>query len=161
MSIVENIAAVREKINAAALRTGRNPSDITLIAVSKTFPAENIREAYGSSLRIFGESRVQEFTEKAAALNDLQNIDWRMIGHLQTNKAAKAAELFHAVDSLDSLRLAEKLNSAAEALGKKLPVLIEINVGGEAAKTGIVPIRKSWKTYCKPLPALRISKSEG
>src|SRR6185437_4638610 len=139
MSIVENIAAVREKINAAALRTGRNPSDITLIAVSKTFPAENIREAYGSSLRIFGESRVQEFTEKAAALNDLQNIDWRMIGHLQTNKAAKAAELFHAVDSLDSLRLAEKLNSAAEELGKKLPVLIEINVGGEAAKTGIAP----------------------
>ncbi|HWF91146.1 MAG TPA: YggS family pyridoxal phosphate-dependent enzyme [Terriglobales bacterium] len=154
MSIVENIAAVREKINAAALRTGRNPSDITLIAVSKTFPAENIREAYGSGLRIFGESRVQEFTEKAAALNDLQNIDWRMIGHLQTNKAAKAAELFHAVDSLDSLRLAEKLNSAAEALGKKLPVLIEINVGGEAAKTGIVPDSQELENILQAAPRL-------
>jgi pyridoxal phosphate enzyme (YggS family) len=139
MSIAENIVAVRERINAAARSAGRNSDEITLIAISKTFPAESIREAYASGLRIFGESRVQEFAGKAEALNDLQNVEWHMIGHLQTNKAAKAVQLFHTVDSLDSLHLAEKLNSAAEELGKKLPVLIEINVGGEAAKTGIAP----------------------
>src|SRR6185437_2271367 len=101
MSIAENIAEVRDKIDAAARRAGRNSDEITLIAVSKTFPAESIREAYESGLRTFGESRVQEFTAKAAALSNLPNIEWHMIGHLQTNKAAKAVELFHAVDSLD------------------------------------------------------------
>lgn len=139
MPIAENIARVRERLATAAKRARRNPNEITLIAVSKTFPAESVREAYQSGLRIFGESRVQEFTAKAAALSDLQNAEWHMIGHLQTNKAAKAVELFHAVDSLDSLRLAEKLNSAAEQLNKTIPVLIEINTGGEAAKTGIAP----------------------
>jgi pyridoxal phosphate enzyme (YggS family) len=139
MSIAENIVAVRERINAAARSAGRNSDEITLIAISKTFPAESIREAYASGLRIFGESRVQEFAGKAEALNDLQNVEWHMIGHLQTNKAAKAVQLFHTVDSVDSLHLAEKLNSAAQAAGKNLPALVEINVGGEAAKTGIAP----------------------
>ena len=139
MSIAENIVAVRERINAAARSAGRNSDEITLIAISKTFPAESIREAYASGLRIFGESRVQEFAGKAEALNDLQNVEWHMIGHLQTNKAAKAVQLFRTVDSVDSLHLAEKLNSAAQAAGKNLPALVEINVGGEAAKTGIAP----------------------
>jgi pyridoxal phosphate enzyme (YggS family) len=139
MSNAENIVAERERINAAARSAGRNSDEITLIAISKTFPAESIREAYASGLRIFGESRVQEFAGKAEALNDLQNVEWHMIGHLQTNKAAKAVQLFHTVDSVDSLHLAEKLNSAAQAAGKNLPALVEINVGGEAAKTGIAP----------------------
>jgi pyridoxal phosphate enzyme (YggS family) len=139
MSIAENIVAVRERINAAARSAGRNSDEITLIAISKTFPAESIRKAYASGLRIFGESRVQEFAGKAEALNDLQNVEWHMIGHLQTNKAAKAVQLFHTVDSVDSLHLAEKLNSAAQAAGKNLPALVEINVGGEAPKTGIAP----------------------
>jgi len=154
MSIAENIAEVRDKIDAAVRRARRNSDEITLIAVSKTFPAESIREAYQSGLLIFGESRVQELTTKAAALSDLQNIEWHMIGHLQTNKAAKAVELFHAVDSLDSLRLAQKLNSAAEESGKKLRALIEINVGGEAAKTGIAPDSEELENILQAAPRL-------
>jgi len=139
MSIAENIAQVRNRIAAAARRAGRNSDQITLMAVSKTFPAESIREAYAAGLRVFGENRVQEFAGKAAALRDLSDAQWHLIGHLQTNKAAKAAELFDAVDSIDSVRMAEKLNGFAEGAGKTLSVLIEINVGGEQAKSGIAP----------------------
>jgi PLP dependent protein len=88
------------------------------MGVSKTFPAERIREAYAAGLRVFGENRVQEFAGKADALRDLRDIEWHLIGHLQTNKAAKAAELFDAVDSVDSVRMAEKLNALAESAGK-------------------------------------------
>ena len=138
-SVVKNLAEVRERIAAAARSAGRLPEEIALIAVSKTFPAGIIREAYQAGQRLFGENRVQEFADKAGALSDLPDAEWHMIGHLQTNKAAKAAELFTAVDSVDSLRLAEKLNTAAQTAGKRLPVLIEINVGGEAAKSGVAP----------------------
>jgi hypothetical protein len=139
MSVSKNIARIQESIRAAAHRSGRKAEEITLMAVSKTFPARQISEAYQAGLRVFGESKVQEFSGKAETLRELVNAEWHMIGHLQTNKAGKAVELFSAVDSLDSLRLAEKLNSAAKQLGKKLAVLIEINVGGEAAKSGIAP----------------------
>jgi PLP dependent protein len=139
MSIAENIAALHERIAAAARRTGRLPEEIALMAVSKTHPPERIREVHASGLRLFGENRVQEFAGKASALADLAGAEWHMIGHLQTNKAAKTAELFSAVDSLDSVKLAEKLDAAARCLGKKLSVLIEINVGGEAAKSGVAP----------------------
>jgi pyridoxal phosphate enzyme (YggS family) len=139
MSITENIALVQERIHAAACRAGRDSQEIALMAVTKTFPPERIREAYDAGLRLFGENRVQEFAGKADAVRDLQDAEWHMIGHLQSNKAAKAAELFAAVDSVDSLRLANKLNSAAQQLGKNLAVLIEINVGGEAAKSGVEP----------------------
>jgi pyridoxal phosphate enzyme (YggS family) len=139
MGIAENITRVRERIAAAAARAGRDPSTITLMAVSKTFPAERIAEAYASGLRVFGENRVQEFASKGEGLRNLTAAKWRLIGHLQTNKAAKAAELFDAVDSLDSLKLAEKLNDAARKLNKTLAVLIEVNVGGEAAKSGAAP----------------------
>jgi PLP dependent protein len=137
VSIAENIAHIRRRIDAAARRGGRDPSTITLMAVSKTFPPESIREAYAAGIRVFGENRVQEFAGKVDALGGLAGMEWHLIGHLQSNKAAKAAELFGAVDSLDSVRLAEKLNAAAEAAGKTLPVLIEINVGGEEAKSGV------------------------
>jgi pyridoxal phosphate enzyme (YggS family) len=100
-------------------------------------PPERIREAYTAGLRLFGENRVQEFAGKASQLADLPGAEWHMIGHLQTNKLAKAAELFSAVDSVDSVKLAEKLNAAAQRLNKKLPVLIEVNVGGEKAKSGV------------------------
>ena len=139
MSIAENIARVQEQIAVAASRASRNPEEITLMAVSKTFPAESIREAYAAGLRVFGENRVQEFAGKAAAVRDLHDAEWHLIGHLQTNKAAKAAELFDAVDSVDSLRMAEKLNGFAESAGKTLSVLIEINLGGEPTKSGIPP----------------------
>src|SRR6202162_2027093 len=137
MSIASNIASIHERIAAAARRAGRNPEDITLMAVSKTQPPEKIQEAYNAGLKIFGENRVQEFSNKIDALRDLHDAEWHMIGHLQTNKAAKTAELFRAVDSVDSLKLAEKLDAAARTLGKKLDVLIEVNVGGEAAKSGV------------------------
>lgn len=139
MSIAENIAQVRDRIAAAARRAGRNPEEITLMGVSKTFPVESIREAYAAGLRVFGENRVQEFTGKASALCDLRDAEWHLIGHLQTNKAAKAGELFDAVDSVDSVRMAEKVNGFAAGAGKTLSVLIEINVGGESAKSGIAP----------------------
>lgn len=139
MSIAENIAEVRERILAAALRARRDPDTIALMAVSKTFSASHIREAYEGGIRMFGENRVQEFAGKAEAVRDLQQARWHMIGHLQSNKAGKAAELFDAVDSVDSLKLAEKLNDAARSVGKKLAVLVEVNVGGEAAKTGVGP----------------------
>ena len=139
MSIAENIGEVRERIAAAARRAARNPDEITLMGVSKTFPVERIREAYAAGLRVFGENRVQEFAAKADALRDLRGTEWHLIGHLQTNKAAKAAELFDAVDSVDSARTAEKLNTSAGGVGKTLSVLIEINVGGEQAKSGVAP----------------------
>ena len=139
MSIAENIAQVRERIAASAQRAGRKPDEITLMGVSKTFPDASVREAYAAGLRIFGENRVQEFAGKVDALRDLPDAEWHLIGHLQTNKAAKAAELFDAVDSVDSVRMAEKLNAFAQSAGKALAVLIEINVGGESAKSGIAP----------------------
>ncbi len=139
MSIAHNVADVRGRISVAAERAGRNPAEIMLMGVSKTFPPARIREAYDAGLRIFGENRVQEFTGKAAAVRDLREAEWHMIGHLQSNKAAPAAEAFAAIDSLDSLKLAEKLNASAGKLGKKLGVLIEINVGGETAKSGLSP----------------------
>jgi hypothetical protein len=139
MSVSENIARVQEHIADAARRADRRLEEIALMAVSKTHPPERIQEAYRAGLRLFGENRVQEFASKAGALADLSGAEWHMIGHLQTNKAGRAAELFNAVDSVDSLKVAEKLNSSAAPLGKKLRVLIEINFGGEAAKSGVAP----------------------
>jgi pyridoxal phosphate enzyme (YggS family) len=137
VSISDNIAEVRRRIAEAARLAGRDSAEVSLMAVSKTQPSERIREAYDAGLRLFGENRVQEFAGKAGALQDLADAEWRMIGHLQTNKAAKAVELFDGVDSVDSLRLAERLNASARELGKRLAVLIEINVGGETAKSGV------------------------
>jgi len=107
------------------------------MAVSKTVPAERIHQAYEAGQRLFGENRVQEFAGKQAALAQLSNAEFHMIGHLQSNKAGKAVELFHSIDSLDSANLGERLNAAAEKLGKTLEVLIEINIGGEDAKAGV------------------------
>ena len=107
------------------------------MAVTKTFGADAIHEAHAASLRLFGENRVQEFAAKAEAVRALEGARWHLIGHLQSNKAARAVELFDAVDTVDSLRLARKLNSPAEARGALLPVLIEINLAGEPAKSGL------------------------
>jgi len=153
MSIAQNIAAIRERIARAAVRVGRNPLEIALMAVCKTHPPDAIREAFEAGQRMFGENRVQEFAGKFAELSaasptvasakvcnvfDIDEADFHLIGHLQSNKAAKAVELFEAIDSVDSLKLAERLNAAAEGLKKTIRVLIEINVGGEEAKSGIL-----------------------
>ncbi len=131
------------------------------MAVSKTCSAESIREGYGAGLRVFGENRVQEFSSKYEALKDLPGTSWHLIGHLQTNKAAKAAELFDAIDTVDSVRMAEKMNAAAEALGKTLPVLIEVNVGGELAKNGVSPNSEELKKILQGAPEWEHLRIEG
>ena len=160
-SVVKNLTVVRERIAAAARRARRRPEDIALMAVSKTFPAPVIREAYDAGQQLFGENRVQEFAEKADALGDLAGAEWHLIGHLQTNKAAKATELFSAVDSVDSLRLAEKLNAAAQKANKRVPVLIEINVGGEAAKSGAAPDSFELQQLLSAAPSLEALQFRG
>ncbi len=160
MAIADNVAEIQERLAASARRAGRDAREVTLMGVSKTFPAETIIEAYAAGIRVFGENRVQEFSEKSASLN-LPEAEWHLIGHLQSNKAAKAAELFHAVDSVDSLRLAERLNSAAQALGKKLRVLIEINIGGEDAKTGLRADSAELEQLLQATPSLNHLEVQG
>lgn len=160
-SIAENIAALQEKIAQAAKRASRSPSEVTLMAVTKTHPPDRIREAYEAGLRLFGENRVQEFSTKAGTLTDLVSAEWHMIGHLQTNKAAKATELFSAIDSVDSVKLAEKLDAAARSLNKHLQVLIEVNVGGEAAKSGVDLNSSELEDLLKAAPRLEALKFRG
>jgi len=161
MPIAENIAAIREQIERAAARAHRKPDEVALMAVTKTHPPERIREAYDAGLRLFGENRVQEFAGKASALSDLERSEWHMIGHLQTNKATRAAELFTAVDSVDSLKLADKLNASARALNETLQVLIEINVGGEAAKSGVALGSPDLEDLLKAAPGLESLRFQG
>jgi len=138
MTVAARIATIQERMASACARAGRDPSGVRLMAVSKTHPAEAIREAHAAGIRLFGENRVQEFAGKAEALRGL-DAEFHLIGHLQSNKTSKASELFHGVDSVDSLKLARRLNADAEKTGKKLRVLIEINTGGESAKSGFAP----------------------
>ena len=131
------------------------------MAVTKTHPPERIREAYDAGLRLFGENRVQEFAGKAGALAGLSGAEWHMIGHLQTNKAGKAVELFSAVDSVDSVKLAEKLNAAAQASGKKLKILIEVNIGGEEAKSGVALGSQEFEALLHAAPRLEALEFRG
>lgn len=137
-SIRENLLRIQERIANAATRSGCRPEDITLIGVSKTHPAIAIHEAYQAGIRHFGENRVQEWEVKRVGTNNLA-ATWHLIGHLQSNKAAKAAKLFHTVDSVDDFALAQKLDRArAEAnLPAKLRVLLEVRVAQEETKTGV------------------------
>ena len=139
MSVRENVEHIRQRVAAAAQRAGRPAEAIDLMAVCKTVEPARIIEAYDAGLRLFGENRVQEFAGKHPALRTLEGAEFRLIGHLQTNKAAQAAELFAAIDSVDSLRLAQKLDAAAAKLRKRLPVLLEIHLGDEATKQGLAP----------------------
>ncbi|HTC95264.1 MAG TPA: YggS family pyridoxal phosphate-dependent enzyme [Terriglobales bacterium] len=138
-SIVQNVAVILERIANAARRVNRSPEEVTLMAVTKTVEPARIIEAYKAGVRVFGENRVQEFTGKAEALHACSEARWRLIGHLQSNKSSQAAELFAAVDSVDSIRLAQRLNAAAQAFGKKLEALLEINIGAEDSKHGFSP----------------------
>lgn len=143
-TIAANIAHVQERIASAAARSGRRFEDVTLIAVSKTFPADSIRCAYEAGLRYFGENRVQEWESKRNALADL-DATWHLIGHLQRNKAVRAVEIFHTIDSVDTVELARKLDAARQGAiqgaaqarsAKPLPILIEVRLSEEATKTG-------------------------
>jgi pyridoxal phosphate enzyme (YggS family) len=131
-----NLERIRERMALAAARCERGVEEITLIAVSKSFPADSIRVARAAGLRHFGESRVQEWEDKRAELGGMDAM-WHFIGHLQSNKAKRAVQLFDRVDSVDSAGLAQKLNEAAAGEKNRLPVLIEVNLGGEATKSGV------------------------
>lgn len=135
-SLRRNLENIRARIERSAAKSGRRADDITMVAVSKTFPSEAIRAAYDLGIRHFGENRVQEWEEKRRALSDLEGT-WHLVGHLQSNKARRAAYLFHRIDSVDDLSLAKRLDSAAAAEAKLLPVLIEVHLGGEESKSGV------------------------
>ena len=136
-TVAENVAAVQERVEQAASRAGRKAADVTVVGISKTFPAERIHEAFESGIRHFGENRVQEWESKAPVVEGLA-ATWHLVGHLQRNKAARAIRLFHTIDSVDSLPLAEKLSHAAGE-GRRLPVLIEVRLDRTVTKTGCEP----------------------
>ncbi len=141
MSQYENAwQAVRTRVAEAAEAAGRDPAEVRLLAVSKTFPPEAVRAVHGLGQRAFGENYVQEAADKAAALAGL-GIEWRLIGPLQSNKAGRAAAVFDAVESIDRPRLAERLDAARAALpGRaRLAVLVQVNISGEASKHGVAP----------------------
>ena len=133
-----NLERVRATVAEAARRSGRSPSDITLVAVSKTVPVELVKIAYNLGVTHFGENRVQDALPKIAAFHPM-GVYWHMIGHLQSNKAGKVVTSFDSVQSVDSLHLAETLNQHAAEMGKRLPILLQVNVSGEASKEGISP----------------------
>lgn len=135
-----NLLAVQERIAAATQRSGRRPEEVTLVAVSKTHPAEAIRAAYEAGVRHFGENRVQEWEGKRSELADLKAA-WHLIGHLQSNKAARAATVFDCLDSVDGLALAQRLDRARVESGAagKLRVLIEVQLAAEESKSGAAP----------------------
>lgn len=139
MSIADNLANLHERIAETCRRVNRAESDVALMAVSKVHPVEVILEAYAAGQRLFGENRVQEFQEKSQHLNDLGDARFHLIGPLQSNKTNRAAELFDAVDTVDSLKIAQRLNSAAAALGKKMAVLVEVKLSHEESKHGVAP----------------------
>jgi pyridoxal phosphate enzyme (YggS family) len=137
MSVAVRLTAVRRRIAAAAWSAGRDPSSVRLVAVSKTFPIEAVREAYAEGQRDFGENRVQEALRKIDASRDLPGLRWHLIGHLQTNKARKASPAFAVIQSVDSLELLGKLDEAAEAAGTAPELLIQVDLAREATKFGI------------------------
>jgi PLP dependent protein len=161
--LAESLEKLEESIAAACRAAGRLRSEVELMAVSKTFPAKTIIEAAALGLRLFGENRVQEWSQKAFELGPKRKAAERchLIGHLQSNKAARAVELFDGIDTLDSLRLAERLNDAASKLGKCLPVLIEVKLSSEETKAGIDPASADAAKLLEALPNLRSLEPRG
>ena len=137
MSIRENVAAVEARIAAACVRAGRSRDDVTLVGVSKTFPAEFVDEAIAAGIAHVGENRVQEARDKRPLVRG--SARWHLIGHLQSNKSKDAVKLFDVIESVDSLELAEKIAKAASAAGKRQELLVQVNVGNEPQKSGIAP----------------------
>jgi pyridoxal phosphate enzyme (YggS family) len=135
--IRENLAEVKKRIERAALRCGRNPNDIKLVAVSKTHPAEILQDAITAGANVFGENKVQEAEGKIEELGK-ENLEWHLIGHLQSNKARKAVKLFDVIHTLDSIELARRLERICiEENRESLSVLIEIDLSKEASKSGV------------------------
>lgn len=159
-SLAENLERLEEQIADTCRRAGRRREAVELMAVSKTYPEEIIAEAAGLGLTLFGENRVQEFASKAGAVSSLRAklskpaVRVHLIGHLQSNKAAKAVEIFDAVDSVDSLRLARRLDEAAAKFRKRLPILIEVKLSPEATKEGLDPESREAAELFEALPDL-------
>ena len=139
MSIEANLARVREEVAAACRRAGRLEADVELMAVTKVHPVEALLAAYAAGQHLFGENRVQEFAGKFPALAGLTDAEYHLIGPLQSNKSSRAAELFDSIDTVDSAKLAQRLDVAASALGKRLPIYIEVKLSHEESKHGIAP----------------------
>ncbi len=139
--IAEAISSVYRRISHAALRAGRDPMEVQLVAVAKTVPPQAVKEAVDCGVRLIGENRVQEAREKIAVLKgDLpDSVRWHMIGHLQSNKAKLAVELFDVIQSVDSLNLAERIDRYASAMGKVQKVLVQVNLSGEEGRSGVSP----------------------
>jgi pyridoxal phosphate enzyme (YggS family) len=137
VSIAENLSRIRERVADACRRAGRSPDEITIVAVTKTFPPEAVAEAYRAGLTDIGENRVQEAASKIPLVEAMGvRPRWHLVGHLQTNKAKTALGLFAIIHSVDSLRLAEAISRRAVAT---VPVLLEVNVAGESTKFGFAP----------------------
>ena len=164
--LAEDLEKLETSIADACRQAGRRHENVELMAVSKTYPAETIAEASRLGLTLFGENRVQEFGTKVSALEALRSraekpIRVHLIGHLQSNKAAKAAELFDAVDSVDSLRLAQRLNDAAGKLGKRLPILVEVKLSPEDTKEGLEPESREAAELWEVLPDFHALECRG
>ena len=156
----ESFERIDAQIGAACRAAGRPRSEVALMAVSKMHPASAIVAAEGLGIRLFGENRVQEFQEKRALLGVGESA-FHLIGHLQSNKAARAAELFASIDTLDSVSLAERLHVAAAGLGKQLEVLIEVKLSHEEAKAGLAPQSEELRLLLERLPDLSALKLRG
>jgi pyridoxal phosphate enzyme (YggS family) len=139
MSVAVRLAEVRARIDAAARGAGRDPSSVRLVAVSKTFPIDAVREAYAAGQCDFGENRVQEALEKISASQDLPDARWHLLGHLQSNKARKAAPVFAMIQSVDSVDLLQKLDTAAADSGHTPELLVQVDLAGEDTKYGTPP----------------------
>ncbi|MGE5171722.1 MAG: YggS family pyridoxal phosphate-dependent enzyme [Rudaea sp.] len=149
--------ATCRRIEDATRAAGRPAGSVQLLAVSKTFPIDAIRVVYGLGQRAFGENYVQETADKRAALADLPDIVWHLIGPLQTNKTRVAAELFDWVETIDRPRVAERLSAARAGRGQPLDVLVQVNVSGEATKSGVAPPEAiALARYVASLPNLRL-----
>src|SRR5688500_4160338 len=135
MELRENYEQLCSRIEAACARVGRKPAEVLLLPVSKGQPPEAIEAAAALGLQVFGENKVQEAKAKIALCSS--RLTWHMIGHLQSNKCRDAVQFFHTIESVDSLALAIELNKWAEKLGKRMPVLLEVNAAGEATKFGL------------------------
>ncbi len=138
--LCDRVSRIRERIEAAAKRSGRDPSDVSLMAVTKTRGARIVRQAIGAGLSLFGENYIQEADEKIRELRDgSPNIRWHFIGHLQKNKVKRAVELFDCIETIDSIKLAETLDRRARDAGRRMPILCQVNLAGERQKAGISP----------------------
>jgi len=159
-TIAERFAAVRERVDEAARRAGRHPDDVTLVAVSKTFDAEAVREAIAAGATDLGENYLQDALPKIEETDTdgPRRARWHFVGHLQRNKARDAARLFDVVETIDSVRLADALSKRAEQAERTLEVLIQVNVGGEAQKAGVDPDEAAaLVTHVAELPGLRLT----